>query len=81
MTYIIPYFVFCYDISKKTLSNNGNSLVDELYENIDDSDNILSVISQYIMPRKINVSLIGVSGSGKSSFIERLKNDTNDRQY
>lgn len=80
MSDIIPYFVFCYDISSKN-QLSGNSLVDEMYESVDDSDNILSIVSQYIGPKKVNVSLIGVSSSGKSSFIERLKNDKFIRSY
>ena len=80
MSDIIPFFVFCYDISSKN-QLSGNSLVDEIYDSIDDSDNILSVISQYIIPRKVNVSLVGLGCTGKSSFIERLKNDKFIRSY
>jgi GTPase SAR1 family protein len=73
MSDIILFTTFCYHSSKKNLSS-GN-ILEEINDNTDDSDNIMSVISQYIQPKRITISLIGLGGVGKSSFLERIINN------
>lgn len=70
----IEYFLHCFTISNKKLSK-------DIKENIDDYDNILSLVVPYIIKKEFNIGLVGPPNVGKSSLIYKLKNITLPKKY
>jgi len=66
-------------------SKSSDDFWNSYKKNVDDSDNIISHIMDYvpIIKPKVNlkIALIGVGGVGKTTFLQRLSNNTFNRNY
>ena len=77
-----------YDGLLKTMNMYSKSTSDfwnNYKENVDDNDNIMSLVMDYvpfIKPKvTIKIALIGVGGVGKTTFLKRLSDNSFNRQY
>jgi len=68
------YFLHCFTISDKKLSK-------DIKENIDDYDNILSLIVPFIIKKEFNIGLVGPPKAGKTSLIYKLQDIKLPKKY
>ena len=77
-----------YELLLKTMnmySKSSNDFWNSYKENVVDSDNIMSLVMDYVpfIKHKVNIkiALIGTGGVGKTTFLKRLFNNSFNRQY